>query len=340
MRFERLAPVPLGDAGHSERYHLQEYIANAPQAFFEELGQELFLLGKEIPPSDVEKRRIDLLALDPAGRSVVIELKRGNDEKHLFQALSYAAMLSEWTSEEFLDLVPPDRREALDEFLDTGLAADLNGAQRVILIAEAFDYQVLITAKWLSERHGVDIACCRVSLSIDQAGEYLSCSQILPAPELADQALRRGAVRAADAASRSPEWPSILAGCKNEAVTTFFRERLELGQHNRPRKRDIVFPQADGKKGWYVSVQQSGASVYQNGRFDGDLGFWRDKISDPATLRERETGELIFKLYTQADFSNFLSVMETQGTTMRLTRPGPLDDHDGAEAETLDSYVP
>ena len=339
MRFERLAPVSLGAAGHSERYHLQEYIANAPQAFFEELGQELFLLAKEITPSEVEKRRIDLLALDRAGRSVVIELKRGNDERHLLQALSYAAMLSKWTSEDFLRLVPPDKREALDDFLDTGSTAELNGSQRVILIAEAFDYQVLITAEWLSEMYGVDIACCRVSLSIDQAGEYLSCSQILPAPELADQALRRGAARAADAASKSPEWPNILAGCKNEVVTKFFQERLELGQHNRPLTRDIVFPQAGGKKGWYVKVQQDRAHVGQTGRFEGDCDFWRERISDPTTILERKSGGLTFKLYTQQDFDAFLRAMETQGTSIHLIRGRLLEDHDGAEAGTLDSYA-
>src|SRR2546430_5759013 len=50
--------------------------------------------------------------------------------------------------------------DALDDFVEGGAAA-VNQAQRVVLIAEEFDYSVLITAEWLSERHGVDIRCYR-----------------------------------------------------------------------------------------------------------------------------------------------------------------------------------
>ena len=286
-------------------------------------------------PSEVEKRRIDLLALDRAGRAVIIELKLGNDEKHLFQALSYAAMLSKWTSENFLRLLTSEQREGLDDFLDAGSAVELNMRQRVILIAEAFDYQTLIAAERLSEQYGVDIACCRISLAVDQTGEFLTCSQILPAPELASQALRSGGNRAAAAVTKSRDWESILGRCKNAAVTKFFRERLEAGQHNRPAKGDIGFSQAGGKKGWYVAVQQNRANVFQKGSFDGDLDFWRDKISDPNTLTRRPSGVLTFNLSTEQDFSAFQQAMKTVATNIRLTSTELRDDED-AENDSLD----
>ncbi len=62
--FSLLDTPSLADVSITERYDLQEYISNSPEAFFKEIGQDLFLLGKEVESSKNIKDRIDLLAVD------------------------------------------------------------------------------------------------------------------------------------------------------------------------------------------------------------------------------------------------------------------------------------
>ena len=62
--FSLLDTPTLADVSITERYDLQEFISNSPDDFFKEIGQELFLLGKEIEPSKNVQDRIDLLAVD------------------------------------------------------------------------------------------------------------------------------------------------------------------------------------------------------------------------------------------------------------------------------------
>jgi hypothetical protein len=57
----------LADVSISERYDLQETICNSPEAFFLEIGETLFLIDKEVMPSDDVRDRIDIVALDKEG---------------------------------------------------------------------------------------------------------------------------------------------------------------------------------------------------------------------------------------------------------------------------------
>ena len=116
--FSVLDTPTLADVSITERYDLQEYICNSPKAFFNEIGQEFFLIGKEISPSKNVPDRIDLLAVDKEGTGVIIELKRGNHKLHMMQAISYAGMISQWSSDEFLQRLNDAQQEKLIEFLE------------------------------------------------------------------------------------------------------------------------------------------------------------------------------------------------------------------------------
>lgn len=85
----------MAQANILERRDFQEYIWNSFKDFASDIDEGgLTLIGKEVRPSNVVDDRIDLLALDRDGTSVVIELKRAKNKHQLLQATGYAAMVS------------------------------------------------------------------------------------------------------------------------------------------------------------------------------------------------------------------------------------------------------
>ena len=315
----------------TERYDLQEFIWNSPDAFFTEIGQELFLVGKELQPSDDVEDRIDLLALDKEGNAVVIELKRGNNRYQLFQAISYAGMVAKWAPGDFLAF-DESRREAMENFLEVD-SDEINRTQRILLIAEDFDYSVLVGAEWLSEQHGVDLSCCRLSLArdTDGEGEFLVCSNVFPAPELAEQSIRRRRGITGKEGIQWPNWDAALDKVSNQDAVTFYKARLAANQKSRLERRTLIY-EIGGKRRLILHCRTKNVYVWQRGRFDGDIDFWRKGLSEKALVKSVKGGHcLSFSLVTRNDLDFFQTAYAGQLQAVPWTYELDHDDPDHGE---------
>lgn len=299
----------LGEAGLKERYDLQQLIRQNAQAFFTEMGETLLLIGEEVRPTDVVDDRIDLLAVDKNAVTVVIEIKRGNDRLQLLQALSYAAMVSKWEPQQLADSLSvlggvsaEESQEQVEEFLETDMSA-LNQRQRIVLLAEAFDFEALATAEWLSEQYGLDIRCYQLKLATDGKLEYLSCTCIYPAPELREYAERRS--RRGKSSKRWSDWETALAMIGNDALTAFFLAELNSGCENNLNRRTLVY-RLDGKRRFFVKARKQKAYVWQRGRFADDLSFWKKKLTSELEIEPVDEGKCLrFYIATEEDFQHF-----------------------------------
>jgi hypothetical protein len=313
-QFTCLKTMTLADAGILERYDLQEYIFNSPKEFCQELRQDLMIIDKEVPPSDTVADRIDLLALDHDGNVVIIELKRGSDKFHLLQAIAYAGMIATWSTEQILARAKKEDAETITETDWLTESAVINRTQRILLVAEEYDYEVLVGAEWLYKKgEGVEIDCVRVGLAVDGAAEYLTFTQIFPTPELAEQARKRD--DRGKAAPKYDSWEEALASTSNEAVAKFFSKYHDAGVKGKRRYQQINFP--PGEK-IHVSLRTTNALVDQwCGRFAGDIEFWKSRINLPDGIhtwtKVREDDCLRFQLSTDEDFAAFEKALLDDG---------------------------
>jgi hypothetical protein len=224
----------------------------------------------------------------------------------MLQAISYAGMISQWEPDDFLKLLDDEQQDALSDFLEVD-RDDINRHQRIILIAEAYDYALLIGAEWLSEQYGVDITCCRIAVAKDAAtdSEYLVCSNVYPAPELAKEAVSRGRKHVGTSKVKWSDWKSALATVTNPAVTSYFEQEIDASRESYLRKRILRY-RVGGKRRWFMAARNKNAYVWQQGRFDGDIDFWQKGLSDPEVVKPVKEGQCLrLFLETDNDFKFF-----------------------------------
>ncbi|MEZ2311882.1 DUF4268 domain-containing protein [Paraburkholderia sp. RCC_158] len=192
-RIVKLQEMSFSDLGFSERNHLQEWLANQPDA----LGEKLLVIQKEFDGFQETRERLDLLAIDAAGKLVIIENKLDDSGRDVvWQAIKYASYCSTLSKTEVADsfqaylnkeMPGQDARALICEFLGKDdfddVVINAGDDQRIILVAANFRKEVTSTVLWLTKR-GVSMKCFRATPYSDGVQTFLDLEQILPVPEI------------------------------------------------------------------------------------------------------------------------------------------------------------
>jgi hypothetical protein len=163
------------------------------------LDEDLLVIAEEFGNWQDVRRRIDLLALDPTGRLVVIELKRTDDGGHMdLQAIRYAAMVSAMSFDEVVDTYAKhvarhrpdetvDARAEIIEFLSDDVSEPTIASDvRILLVSADFGLEITMTVLWLNRLDGMDIRCIRLRAYQVDGKTLLNVEQVLPLPEAGD----------------------------------------------------------------------------------------------------------------------------------------------------------
>ena len=191
-RITKLKQMKFSELGFSERNHLQEWLANQPDA----LGEELLIIQKEFDGFDDTKERLDLLAIDKQGSLAIIENKLDDSGRNVvWQSLKYASYCSTLSKtqisevyQKYLDKTGPgkDAKTLICEFLGKEEFAEVvlnpGNDQRLIMVAAEFRKEVTSTVLWLL-KHRVFVKCFKATPFQDGQDLFLTVEQLIPLPE-------------------------------------------------------------------------------------------------------------------------------------------------------------
>ena len=190
-RVKKLDSQKFKEANFEERKNLQEWIANEPSIF----NEELLIIQKEFDGFDNTQERLDLLALDKDGNLVLIENKLDDTGRDVtWQALKYTSYCYTLKNDQVKDIFQKylgsekNAEELIANFLNKKSfdEVDLNNEQRIILVSGSYRKEVTSTVLWLRNKYLLNIKCFEVSLSSLNGQYILDIEQIIPAKKEVD----------------------------------------------------------------------------------------------------------------------------------------------------------
>ena len=133
-------------------------------------GDNLFRVARQATlPSG---GRPDVLALDPSGRVVVVEVKRDVDRNQLAQALEYAGWARSTNLDELAGIYHGGPAEFWDdwkEFTATDTPTLVRGDPRLFLVARSFDTRTAQALDFLLQHH-LPVTVLKVAFYVDDSG--------------------------------------------------------------------------------------------------------------------------------------------------------------------------
>ena len=292
-----------------ERYDLQSAIVSSWNEFKQEINMpQLSLIGSEICPHASIQNSIDILAYDSIDNiPVVIELKRDKNKLQLLQAISYASMVALWSKEDYLKIAKSQKISEVEDLDDELSGIESESRVKIILIAEKFDPEVIMSSDWLYSNFNLDIYAFSLKVFLKENNTYFNFTQAYPLPELKDIYELRSKKKSLDN-SYTSSWNEIRSKFSYDWANPILDAFLKLSPGDTKRKR---FPPLTAFKGIIpfgkiaVMFKKKWVLIYLWGKPENaddhlmsifgkqsEIGEWRDGYS--------------IKLYTKKDGENFL----------------------------------
>lgn len=311
---ETLEKTPLKAENILERYDLQRAIVNSWDLFKSNIGfPAAYLIGQEVPAHSSTQNAIDLVAFDPDDSSIiVIELKRDKNKLQLLQALSYAGMVHQWGQAGLLERVQKDLNPDYEELVESITVNEINKIIKIVLISEYYDPEVIITADWLYNEHGVDITAFSIELHKMLDQYFLQVDQKYPLRELADSYKARRKERKDKKPEVDVEWEDVLPNLQYP----FAKKAIELCKRIKngdPSRRRFVAlrPNYDGFDWIDLYFRNKHLRVYIRGDFDRAEEHLQSKFSTPLSIGTWRDG-YSFAIETEEQFQELVAWLKLE----------------------------
>ena len=253
--------MDFADLGLQERRDIQEWVVANPGM----LSEDLLIIAKEFSDFDKTNDRLDLLAVDPDGKLVIIELKRDQSgvDAH-WQAIKYASYLRRATQTDIVgmlatheNLSESDAEERLIDHVSSDTLENLNHDQRVILASHRFAREVTSAALWLNDKASGQnlITCIQLTPYRDGDALYVQTNTIIPVPGTEPYTIQVGRSETEDDRDSGLR-ARPRSNNRNDEITQFARrvEARTLEKLDDELKTDSVYGYARGNRERYYSL--------------------------------------------------------------------------------------
>jgi hypothetical protein len=230
------APVRLQECNADLDQQLESWIEADPDLL--QIG--LTIVGRQV---EVEGGRIDLLALDPQGRWVIIEIKRGQVRRDsVMQVIEYAAYLSAMPVEELrrkVDGYFEGRSASLQSLLEEREAPEaLEPETREIMlyiIGTGREHGLERLVSYLAERFQMPLFIAQYDVFRLPDGQQILVQEVAEAP----------LPKSATSEQRAPAIEQVCQVADREGIGPEFRELLKIaslfGLYPRTYRRSIMY---------------------------------------------------------------------------------------------------
>ena len=234
-RIEADGPIRADTAKVAYEAHLEDWIERDPTL----VAEGLRIVGRQVV---LEGGRLDLLGVDPQGRLVLIEIKKGVLYRDaLIQALDYAASISAMPTDQLRSVVEAYLNQSGQTLEDHPIANVLSDTadegQRdilVTLVGTGRDGGLERIASFLAEKHGVPIVVVSFEV-LDLGGQKHMLLREITEAETPESEESRGQRWTVDALVRRAEESGSGA-----ILRTFLNSVRHNGLHPRPWKYSLM----------------------------------------------------------------------------------------------------